>query len=158
MVDAGAYRCRQAPVGQAVRLAEFRERYPDVAHLSHSEMAKMLGITDKAVSHHIRSLRKMGEVIGDRRGMRRSEFVERYTMLVKRCPGMTNAELAREMGLTLAAFTRRLCRARTAGAITVYRVAYGPGVVELAPPGVTSGYIPSVAPRRRRKKDLGKAA
>lgn len=53
--------------------------------------------------------------------MTRDELVERYTMWVRRCPSMRNAEIARELGMTEATFTRALTRARTAGVLSIRR-------------------------------------
>lgn len=125
-----------------------------VGTMNCQEIARVLGITPGALAHHLRRARMSGHDTGY---IPRGEFLDRYTSLVKRCPEMLNDEIAKELGTTPAALIQRLARARRAGLLTLYRVSFGHRP-ELAPPGLTGGYVPALVPRRRRKKDLDRAA
>lgn len=135
---------REECIAAYVRLAE--------TGMDGQEIAKAMGITYNALCHHLRRTGLLKSSF-----MPRSSFLDKYRKLVRDCPTMSNREMARSMGLSKAAFVRRLNRARAAGALEVYRIGWG-SKPELAPPGMTRGYIPALAPRRRRKKDLGQAA
>lgn len=53
--------------------------------------------------------------------MNRVEVVERYTELVTNCPDMSNAEIARELGMNERALEQALLRARRRDELQIRR-------------------------------------
>lgn len=83
------------------------------------------------------------------------QVIEDYEILVRRDPTMTNAEIARQLGMPRKTLVTYLARGRRKGLTSIYRVGYA-HTVEIAPPGCTNGHLPTLYPKETRRARRGR--
>lgn len=83
---------------------------------------------------------------------RMDKLVEEYTTIVTRSPRLPNSVIAEIIGMNQRTMESALSRARKQGLLAIRRYCVGRHGVDIAPKDVTCGYIPSLTPRKRKKK------
>ena len=80
------------------------------------------------------------------------KLVDEYTTIVTSSPRLPNSVIAEIVGMNKRTMESALSRARRKGLLTIRRYCVGGHGVDIAPKGVTCGYVPSLTPRKRKKK------